>query len=39
VLIPIKPFDEWLARRTEQQANAIDKAVSEVLENFEAEED
>ena len=39
VLIPTKPFEEWLRKRTEQQANAIDQAVSEVLEKFDPEED
>jgi excisionase family DNA binding protein len=39
VVIPVKPFDEWLRKRAEQEANAIDQAVSEVLEKFDPEED
>ncbi len=39
VVIPVKPFDEWLRKRAEQELSAVDQAVAEVLEKFDAEED
>ena len=37
VIIPIKPFDEWLRKRTEQELSAVDEAVDEVLRSIDPE--
>ena len=39
VIIPVKPFDEWLRKRAEQEMSAVDQAVSEVLDKFDPEDD
>jgi excisionase family DNA binding protein len=31
VVIPVKPFDEWLRKRAEQEMSTVDQAVDGVL--------
>ena len=39
VVIHVRSFDEWLGKRTEQDFNAVDKIVAEVLNKLDADED
>jgi excisionase family DNA binding protein len=39
VLIPVKPFEEWMRERAEREGNRVGEVVDEVMTSFNGEDE